>query len=111
VFKLIMLAIPFIKELFFDRKEEADFNSPHFNMAKWLRFVGFVSSFFLAVFATKRLIGLSAEHISLTNSHSEIKIEVDKKQVKIMELTEKIKEIEEEKAKIEKNCHPKKKTD
>lgn len=66
MFKIIAMLLPFIKELFFDKKEEADFSSPYFNVKKWLMYVGFVFLCFISFFSTQRLVMLSKDHIKLT---------------------------------------------
>lgn len=67
--KLLSTLIPFIKELFFDHKDEANFMSARFNTKKWLMFASFIGMLILTFLETQRLLTLSLEIVELQDKH------------------------------------------
>lgn len=59
--RIFIIIFKFLRELFFDRKEEADFRSQHFKPRRWLAFITTVMAFFLSIFLAMRVINLAIE--------------------------------------------------
>ena len=69
MFKILSALIPFIKELFFDHKDEANFTSSRFNAKKWLSFALFIIALVLLMFETQRLFSLSLDYVHLQDQN------------------------------------------
>lgn len=77
--KLLGMLLPFARELFFDKKEEMDFSSPHFNARKWFQYVSFLILFVLILFVGGRLFTITTKYIHLNNEHASL-VEKEKRQ-------------------------------
>lgn len=65
MYKILAALLPFIKELFFDRKEEMDFSSYRFNIKKWIMYAAFLACLVALISATGRLFSLTGKYIDL----------------------------------------------
>ena len=77
MFRILAALFPFIKELFFDKKDEMDFKSPYFNVKKWLQYVLFIISFTVILFTGGRLITITSKYIKLDKDHAVLKTELE----------------------------------
>lgn len=64
-FQIFMILFSFLRELFFDKKEEADFKSKHFKPKRWLAFIFTVITFSTSVFLGIRVINLAHDYTLL----------------------------------------------
>lgn len=76
MFRILAALFPFIKELFFDKKDEMDFKSPYFNVKKWLQYVLFIISFTIILFTGGRLITITSKYIKLEKEYQSVKTEL-----------------------------------
>lgn len=103
--KILTALIPFIRELFFDKKEEMDFKNPSFNAKKWLQFVLFVLLFTLVLFVGGRLV-------SITNSYMHLQAKFKQDEIMIKDSTSELQKLKEanklllsEKEFLDKHCY------
>ena len=69
MFKLIKLIIPFITELFVDKKAELDFYSAQFNAVRWIQVIVTVVLIALLVFTGRALLHVSYKYIRLQQDY------------------------------------------
>lgn len=85
MYKILAALLPFIKELFFDRKEEMDFNSYRFNIKKWIGFAGFLVLLTYSITMSHRLFMLNEKFIDLKRKYRKLEI-VEKTDLEAIEL-------------------------
>ncbi len=104
--KLIASLIPFIKEMFFDKKEEMDFTSPSFNPKKWIQYVSFIILFSLILFVGSRLIGITSKYVHLEQEFAKVEKTSKEQKDKIDTLVEELHVITKEKDTLNSHCYP-----
>lgn len=77
MFKYLIPILPFLKELFIEKKEELEFNSPYFNIKKWLQIALVLVSMGIALTVTDRLIRLTMKYLALQKDYNEILNKLD----------------------------------
>lgn len=96
MFKMILSFIPFLKELFFDNKEEMDFKSPNFNVKKWLRFALQVVTLLFCAFIVTRLYIVMTKYIKLQKQYTTMTATCEYVSKKNIELQTEIKVLQAE---------------
>lgn len=70
----------FVKQLYFDKKEEADFSSDEFKPKRWIGYVLALLFFCLSIFTVPRLIMLAQEYKNLRDKYEQLKTTVEEQQ-------------------------------
>jgi len=70
MFQILVWFFKFLRELFFDRKEEADFTSEHFKPKRWIAFIVTVLTFTVSVFMGTRLVTLAQDYADLQKKNN-----------------------------------------
>lgn len=74
MYKILAALLPFIKELFFDRKEEMDFNSYRFNIKKWIAYAAFLFLLTYSITISHRLFSLNGKFIEIKRRYHKLEI-------------------------------------
>ena len=104
--KLLASLIPFIKELFFDRKEEMDFTSPSFNTKKWVQYILFLILIFLVMATSSRLIAITSKHVKLNEEFNKDELIVKQQKEQIDNLKDEFNLLKKEKDVLNSHCYP-----
>jgi hypothetical protein len=80
-FQIFLIIFSFMRELFFDKKEEADFKSKHFKPKRWIAFFFTVITFSASIFMSMRLVQLAKDYTALKASVSDCVVSEVKKPV------------------------------
>lgn len=104
MYRLLAAFLPFIKELFFERKEEMDFSSYKFNAKKWLQYVLFLGLIVLAMFMGGRLLSLSSRMIVIKQNYHKLE-ELERKDTEqIKSLQDKLDDLQEQNNQLQIRC-------
>lgn len=104
MYRLLSAFLPFIKELFFERKEEMDFSSYKFNIKKWIQYVLFLGLIVISIFMGNRLVTLSSKVIDMRKSYHKLE-EVEKKDVEMIKsLQDRMNELQEQNKQLQLQC-------
>lgn len=104
--KLIASLIPFIKELFFDSKEEMDITHSSFNPKKWIQYISFIILFSLLLFTGGRLVGITNKFIKLEKEHEALLKVNDEQKNKIDNLENENEVLSEKSRFLDSHCYP-----
>ena len=104
--KLLASLIPFIKELFFDKKEEMDFTSPSFNTKKWIQYVLFLILIFLVMTTGSRLISITSKHVKLNKEFEKDELIIENQKEQIGILKDELNLLKKEKEVLNSHCYP-----
>ena len=75
--RIISSFIPFIKELFFNTPEEADFDSSKFDSKKWVQFALFTFLLMVLGLSGERLYDVSVKYVHLEKQYAVLKKQHD----------------------------------
>ena len=68
-FQIVVMIYSFLRELFFDKKEEADLKSKHFKPKRWAAFLFTVMTTVFCVLMGVRLVNLAVEYKELKETY------------------------------------------
>lgn len=104
MYRLLSAFLPFIKELFFERKEEMDFSNYKFNVKKWLQYVLFLGLIVTTIFSGTRLFALTSKMIDVKKKYQTLE-EVEKKDTEIIKsLQDKLDDMQEQNHQLQLRC-------
>lgn len=72
MFQIIPAIVSFLKELYFNKKEETDFKSPHFRPVKVTLFIVFTFSLIVNYFAITKIVHISLSVVTLNQQISDL---------------------------------------
>lgn len=104
MYKFIIALLPFVKELFFDRKEEMEFTNYLFNIKKWIIYVLFLTCVVLLITAIGRLLSITSQYIEISKRYHKLEV-VEKNDLDmIITLKEKNKNMQDENNELRLEC-------
>lgn len=102
--RVILALLPFIKELFFDRKEEMDFSSYKFNVKKWIRYVLFLMCFAGTLFFGFKSVSLSKSILDVKKRYRQLEVMEKSEAVMIKGLEKKVSDLETQNDVLQTRC-------
>lgn len=104
MYKILAALLPFIKELFFNRKEEMDFTSYHFNVKRWIIYCIFLGSVVYSMTMTHRLFALNGKYLDMKRRYHKLEV-VEKSDLEIIDtLRHKNEDLQDENNELMQKC-------
>ena len=104
MYKILAALLPFIRELFFNRKEEMDFNSYRFNAKKWIIYLVFLFTIVYSITISHRLFSLNGKFIEITRRFHKLEVAEKNDLDMIDTLRSKNENLQDENTKLMQKC-------